>query len=192
MKRTAWFWMHVVGILWLVLYFCFLIKMPFYVYMNHIHLPEDCTSLETNVIITDVDYGWHIEAERLIYSSLGEEAIEDYINENNKFSKKIGIRVGNFYELYEMECGNPISSEKYPYKEQDAENYISLRCISIDFYEIMFVLGIVFMAVLCWLTYRLDRYLYEKTGTKEMQNADNKRGENALQALIHLWKYGDT
>lgn len=162
MKKGVWFWVAAVGVIWLILYFCVLIKLPFYIYMNQINLPEDCTSLETKVIITDVDYGWHIEAERLIYSSQGEEAIEDYINENNKFSKS--IRVGNFYGLYEMECGNPIPAEKYPYKERDAENYISLRYMSVDLYEIMFVLGIAVMAVLCTLTYRVGvRFKRTKT-----------------------------
>ena len=177
MRRIA--CMTVVGILWPVLYFCVLIKVPFYVYMNHIHLPEDCTSLETNVDITDVDYGWHIAAERLIYSSQGEEAIEKYINEHNKFSKKIGIRVGNFYDLNEMECAILIFSKKYPYKEQDAENYISIRYESVyggttTLFDILFVLGIVFMVVLCWLTYRLDLHLCKKTENKEIQNADRE------------------
>lgn len=197
MKKIRWFWMIVVEILWLVLYFCILIKLPFYVYMNHIHLPEDCTSLETNVIVTDLAIGWHIEAERLIYSSQGEEAIEDFINENNKISKRIEVR--NFYEsnAYDYDHDILIPSEKYPYKERDAENYILLHYnsgyyVGIDLFYIMFLLGIAVMAVLFWLMHRFNRNLQKKTGNSEIQNTDNENEKNALYALIHLWKYGDT
>lgn len=197
MKKISWFWMIVVEILWLVLYFCFLMKAPFYVYINCIRLPEDCTSLETNVIVTDLVFGWHIEAERLIYSSQGEEVIEDYIEENNLFSKRIEVR--NFYEsnAYDYDHDILIPSEKYPYKERDAENYMLLHYASadyggIDLFYIMFLLGIAVMAVLFWLMHRFNRYLQKKTGNLEIQNTDNENEKNALYALIHLWKYGDT
>lgn len=193
MKKISWFWMIVVEILWLMLYFCFLIKAPFYVYINCIRLPEDCTSLETNVIVTDLVYGFHIEAERLIYSSQGEEAIEDFINENNKILK--GIEVRNFYEsnAYDGDHDILIPPEKYPYKERDAENYILLHYTSgVDLYETLFVLGIAVMAVFYWLMHRVNRYLQKKTGNLEIQNTDNENEKNALYALIHLWKYGDT
>ncbi|MDE6568922.1 MAG: hypothetical protein K2K70_14525 [Lachnospiraceae bacterium] len=193
MKKISWFWMIVVEILWLVLYFYILIKLPFYVYMNHIHLPEDCTSLETNVIVTDLVYGFHIEAERLIYSSQGAEAIESYIDENNTNYKS--IVVGNFYEsnAYDYDHDILIPSEKYPYKERDAENYILLHYNSGDnLYDIMFVLGIAVMAILYWLMHRVNRYLQKKTGNSEIQNSDSENEKNAFHALIHLWKYGDT
>lgn len=160
-KAKAIIWMIVVGLIWLVLYNSILIKVPFYIYMNLIQLPEECTSLETNVIITDI-YGWHVEAERLIYSKQGEQAIEHYIYENNRFAQGIGVR--NFYESntleYEGDGEILIPSEKYPYQEQDAENYISLRYTSAmigewgDLYTIMDFLGIVIMLALCRITYR--------------------------------------
>lgn len=167
-KKRARVWMIVVGIIWLVLYNCLLIKFPFYIYMNLLKLPEECTSLETNVIITDLAYGWHVEAERLIYSSQGEEAIEDYIYENNHFAE--GISANNFYELngnMDYDHDILIPSGKYPYQEQDAENYILLHYTSSilfgewDLYTIMYCLGIVIMFVLCRITYRINLHWHK-------------------------------
>ena len=172
MKKSGWFWMTMVGILWLALYFCFLIKWPFYIYMNRLHLPEECIGLETNVIVTDLAYGWHIEAERLIYSDRGEKAVESYINKHNRFSK--GIVVRNFYESngnVDYDHDILIPSEKYPYQEQDAENYMLCHYSSAsttewgNFYNLMFHamfwLGIILMAVLCRITYRISLHLHK-------------------------------
>lgn len=189
MRGSTWFWMTVVGVIWLVLYFCFLMKIPVYVYMNHINLPEDCTSLETNVVITDLAYGWHIEAERLIYSRQGEEAIENYVNGHNRFSKRIMVR--NFYEANNVEYDYPIliPSEKYPSKEGDAENYISVRYNSAfkgeQLWGIMSVLGIVFMVVLGWLTYWIDLRLHKK---QDLQDARENGASLFYQAFFDRWR----
>ena len=175
-KKRARIWMTVVGIIWLVLYYSILIKVPFYVYMNQLHLPEECTNLETNVIITDLAYGWHIEAERLFYSSQGEETIERYIDENNRFSN--GIVVSNFYESngnVDYDHDILIPSEKYPYQEQDAENYILLHYNSgLDMFSFMFMLGIALMVVLCWITYRAGLHLHKNNPVHTSQaSSDN-------------------
>lgn len=171
-KKRARIWMTVVGIIWLVLYYSILIKVPFYVYMNHLHLPEECTGLETNVIITDLVFGWHIEAERLIYSKQGEKAIEHYIYENNRFLN--GIEVRNFYEsnAYEYDHDILIPSEKYPYQEQDAENYILLHYDpGLDMFNFMFLLGMVLMLILCRITYRAGLHMHKNNPLHTLQTS---------------------
>lgn len=172
-KVKAFICMIVVGIIWLVLYFCLLIKVPFYVYMNHLHLPEECTGLETNVIITDLVFGWHVEAERLIYSKQGEKAIEHYIYENNRFLN--GIEVRNFYESngnMDYDHDILIPSEKYPYQEQDAENYILLHYDpGLDMFNFMFLLGMVLMLILCRITYRAGLHMHKNNPLHTLQTS---------------------
>ena len=157
MKYKDWIRIVIFSIIWLILYNSFLIKLPFYLYMNNITLPEGCEQLETKVTITDVEI-WHIIAERLVYSEKREEEIASYIHKHNIFSKKIEV-----YDLYEANGRDYnedifISDEKYPYQEQDAENYILLHYSTWGghLYEIMEWIGIIIMLIICILIYKVS------------------------------------
>ena len=128
--------------------------------------------METNVIITDLVFGWHIEAERLIYSKQGEKAIEHYIYENNRFLN--GIEVRNFYEsnAYEYDHDILIPSEKYPYQEQDAENYILLHYDpGLDMFNFMFLLGMALMLILCRITYWAGLHMHKNNPLHTLQTS---------------------
>lgn len=145
-------------VIWLLVYFGIIIKIPFYFYINSIVLPKGCKQMETNVIITDLD-GHQIIAERLIYSDKSEEEIKRYIDENNKFSKR--IKVTGFFRSNSLDYDHDIliPSEKYPYGTQDAEKYILLHYSTMMYdgklYQIMALVGFIVMLIICVLTYKI-------------------------------------
>lgn len=162
MKCLHWILVIIVGIAWIAVYFGFLIKLPFYLYINNIKLPEDCSHLETNVIITDLPT-WQIVADRLVYTTIGEEEIREYIDKGNRNSEK--IEVADFFEWNNREYdgyATAISPEKYAYVEgEDKGNYIVLEYASNmhggHLYEIMCLLGILMVIVICCLMCKLGR-----------------------------------
>lgn len=153
MKYKAWLLAALIAAVWLVLYFSILIKLPFYCYMNQIKLPENCTRLESNVVITDLAYGWHITAECLIYSDHSEEEIENYINENNRFVKR--ITVINLFRSNNQDADHEILIPSGKYADspvQDQEKYILLNYTSVKYegnmFGIMVLLGLLVMGLL--------------------------------------------
>lgn len=162
MKYIRRVWFILAGIIWVVAYFGFIIKLPFYIYINNISVPEECTQLETNVIISEFPT-WQIVADRLVYTAASEEEIEEYIVRNNRYSKR--IKVANLFERNNPEYDDydiVISSEQYAYvEEEEKDNYIVLEYSSNMYggylFEKMCLIGIIIMIVICCLVYKVSK-----------------------------------
>lgn len=162
MKYIRRVWFILAGIIWVVAYFGFIIKLPFYIYINNISVPEECTQLETNVIISEFPT-WQIVADRLVYTAASEEEIEEYIVRNNRYSKR--IKVANLFERNNPEYDDydiVISSEQYAYVEgEEKDNYIVLEYSSNMYggllFEKMCLIGIIIMIAICCLVYKVGK-----------------------------------
>lgn len=77
-----------VGLVWLVLYSIILWKIPFYVHINNLVLPEGSESITVKVAITDYASVPHVVAQKVFVVDLKEEEIAKYIEEKNGIDLK--------------------------------------------------------------------------------------------------------
>ena len=100
----------IITLLWLLLYFTILWRLPFICNLNRVKLPDGCREIETNVIWTDLEIV-HIKAERVFSSEKSLEELEDYINENNSHLERIDF---GSWSCPEYDHADAVSPEDHP------------------------------------------------------------------------------
>lgn len=99
-----------VAVLWELLYFTVLWRLPFICNLNRVKIPKDCKEIETNVIWTDLEIV-HIKAERVFSSERSLEELEDYINNNNSHLGRIDF---GWWSCPEYDHADAVSPEDHP------------------------------------------------------------------------------
>ena len=97
-------------ILWLLLYFTILWRLPFTYNLNRVKIPDDCREIETNVIWTDLEIV-HIKAERVFSSERSLEELKDYINKNNSRLGRIDF---GWWSCPEYDHADAVSPDDHP------------------------------------------------------------------------------
>lgn len=156
-KRNLILIISILALVWLVGYYTIIIKIPYYLYINCIQLPEDTVNIQTKVGISDIE-GWHIIADRLIYSVYSEDELEQYIDKNNDTS----AYVINYFEHIpgEGDYLYIISDEHPEVTEAEQPHYFLLHYSSPHYFTlswdgILECFGLVSTVAICILLYRI-------------------------------------
>ncbi len=153
MKKRNIILIIILALVWLVVYHKVIIKIPFCLYISSLQLPEDTVNVKTKVEIDDIE-GWHITAERLIYTNYSEDKLEQYIEKKNGTY----IEVINYFDV------NPIETYWYIFTDEDLEvdeseqsHYFVVHYSTLGSYwfEILSCLGIVSTILICIFLYRI-------------------------------------
>lgn len=145
-------------ILWLLLYFTVLWRLPFIWNLNRVKVPKDCKEVATDVIWSDLEI-MHIKAERVFSSERSREELEDYINKNNSHLGRIDFGWWSYPEYDHVDAVDP---EDYP-ELWDGDCYVltySTWGTGID--AVVFLAGGILGTVLGIIVYVLMEKMFHK------------------------------
>ncbi len=152
MKRINPFLKLVIYIVWMALYFCFFIKIPFYIYMYMINTPAGSYRVDTNVIISDID-GIQIIAETVLCTENDVSYIYDFIHKNNSINKN--VKVYDYYRYGSFDYDHDMLFNMSDLQMSETKNYCLIHYSTITsnnvllytFVVIGFILGIVMLGI---------------------------------------------
>lgn len=98
-------------------------KIPIYLKLNAIDIPDSCIEIETDVILSDV-YWLHIAGERVIQYDGDYEALNTYIQQNNSAFQLKNITVVPFFRDTSESVIHP---DKYNIAESERQNYAVIK-----------------------------------------------------------------
>lgn len=98
------------AIVWLLLYFTILWRLPFVCNLNRVKIPDGCKEIETDVVWSDLEI-MHIKAERVFSSKSSREQLEDFINKNNSHLGRITF---GWWSCPEYDHADAVSPEDHP------------------------------------------------------------------------------
>jgi len=75
-------------------------KVPVYIKLNSINIPDGCEKIETEVIYTDV-YEYHILGEKVMKYESGWDSVEEYVQANNSEKALANISIVPFFREWD-------------------------------------------------------------------------------------------
>ena len=156
-KRNLIFIITIFAIVWLAAYYTIGIKIPSYLYITSLQLPEDTVNIKTKVEVSD-DAGWHIAAERLIYTSYTEDELNLYIDKNNNTYANVSHYIEAEFLEWDWQIIRDVHLE-VPESER-SHYFLVSHYVTGSQFDFLFCFGIFSTIVICILLYRfLKRFV---------------------------------